>query len=69
MVIIPSTITSIGFAPFYNSGLTHAYFEEPEGWKLGASGQNEDISFSDPTTAAITLKSNSSISVTGFTRS
>ena len=69
MVIIPSTITSIGFAPFYNSGLTHAYFEEPEGWKLGASGQNEDISFSDPTTAAITLKSNSSIYVTGFTRS
>ena len=69
IVFIPSTITNIGYAPFFNSGLISAYFAVPEGWKLGASGGYGDISFSDPTTAADTLKSASSGYMSGFTRS
>ena len=69
IVIIPKTITFIGWCPFFNSGLTFAYFEEPEGWKLGGSGGYADISFSNSTTAADVLKSSGSGYISGFTRS
>ena len=71
-VFIPETITTIGYAPFNGSGLSFAYFEVPEGWTYmpaGSSGPVYDMSFSDPTTAADTLKSAGSGYMSGFTRS
>ena len=72
ILIVPSTITFIGGWAFASSGLIAAYFEVPEGWTYrpsGSTGPVYDISFSDPTTAADTLKSASSGYVSGFTRS
>ena len=68
-IYIPETITSIGFAAFYNSGLETAYFEVPEGWSINHGHGYESVSFSDPYSAARELKSISGGMASDFIRS
>lgn len=68
-IYIPETITSIGFAAFYNSGLETAYFEVPEGWSINHGHGYESVSFSDPYSAASELKSISGGMASDFIRS
>ena len=68
-VYIPETITSIGFAAFYNSGLETAYFKVPEGWSINHGHGYESVSFSDPYSAASKLKSISGGMASDFIRS
>lgn len=65
VVIMPKTVTFVGWCPFYNSGLTVAYFAVPEGWAYSAY----TASFSNPTTAADLLKNTGSSYYYGFNRS